>query len=130
MMKGLYNGKDTSQHRRNGRTHRVGDQGMNVKPENLTRALAILTTEVDEGDVRFEAGYVIIRQQRLHPQVDDDCEVLSVLIANPEFGFAVSAIESMAKELRELQKIWLNAADELKLHEARLEDARLWRAAA
>lgn len=103
---------------------------MNVKSENLTRALAILTTEVDESDVRFEAGYVIIRQQRLHPQVDDDCEVLSVLMANPEFGFAASTIENTAKELRELQEVWCKAADELKLHEARLEDARLWSAAA
>lgn len=103
---------------------------MNIKPENLTRALAILTTEVDECHVRFEAGYVIVRGQRLDLQIEDHREVLSILMANPEFGFAVSTVENTARELRELQKVWIDAADELKLHEARLEEARLWRAVA
>lgn len=103
---------------------------MNVKPENLTRALAILTTEVDECDVRFEYGDVIVRGQRLDLQVEDHREVLSILMANPEFGFAVSTVENTARELRELQKVWLGAAKELKLHETRLEEAKIWRAVA
>lgn len=103
---------------------------MTVKPENLTRALAILTTEVDECDVRFEAGSVIVRGQRLDLQIEDHREVLSILMANPEFGFAVSTVENTASQLRELQKVWFDAAKELKLHEARLEEAKLWRAVA
>lgn len=98
--------------------------------KNLTRALAILTTEVDESDVHFQAGNVIVRGQRLCLQNDDDRDVLAILMANPEFGFAVSTVENTAKELRELQKVWCDAANELKLHEARLEEDRLWRAAA
>jgi len=103
---------------------------MNVKPENLSRALAILTTEVDECDVRFEAGNVIVRGQRLDLRIADHREVLAILIANPEFGFAVSTVENMASELRELQRVWIDAAKVLKLHEARLEEAKLWRAVA
>ena len=91
---------------------------MNVKPENLTRALAILTTEVDECHVRFEAGDVIVRGQRLDLQIGDHREVLSILMANPEFGFAVTTVENTARELREMQKVWFDAADELKLEAA------------
>ena len=103
---------------------------MNVKPENLSHALAILTTEVDECDVRFEAGNVIVRGQRLDLQIADHREVLAILMANPEFGFAVSTVESIASELRELQRVWIDAAKVLKLDEARLAEAKLWRAVA
>lgn len=103
---------------------------MNMKPENLTRALAILTTEVDETDVCFQAGCVVVRGQILCPQLDDDCEVLAILMANPEFGFAVSTIENLAKDLRGLQEVWSDAARKLKLHEARIQEDRRWKAAA
>ena len=82
--------------------------------KNLTRALAILTTEVDEGDVRFEFGNVIVRGQSLDPQVDDDRAVLAILMADKEFGFAVSTVENLAKELRALQRVWFDAAKNLK----------------
>lgn len=39
-------------------------------------------------------------------------------------------VADIASELRELQKVWFDAAKELKLHEARLEEAKLWRAVA
>lgn len=91
---------------------------MNVHPENLTRALAILTTEVDESHVCFKAGNVIVRGQSLDPQIDDDRAVLAILMADKEFGFSVSTVENLAKELRALQKVWFDAADELKLEAA------------
>jgi len=39
-------------------------------------------------------------------------------MADKEFGFAVSTLESLAKELRALQQVWVDAADELKLEAA------------
>jgi len=86
--------------------------------KNLTRALAILITEVDEFDVCFQAGTVVVRGQHLNPQNDDERAVLEILMADKEFGFAVSTLESLAKELRALQQVWVDAADELKLEAA------------
>ena len=84
----------------------------------LATALAILTTEVDEGDVTFKNGNVVVRGQRLDPQVDEDRAVLAILMADKEFGFSVTTVENLAKELRALQKVWFDAADELKLEAA------------
>lgn len=84
----------------------------------LATALAILTTEVDEADVTFKAGSVVVRGQSLDPQVDADRAVLAILMADKEFGFSVSTVENLAKELRALQKVWFDAADELKLRAA------------
>lgn len=84
----------------------------------LATALAILTTEVDEGDVAFKNGDVVVRGQRLDPQVAEDRAVLAILMADKEFGFSVTTVENLAKELRGLQKVWFDAADELKLRAA------------
>ena len=86
--------------------------------ENLSRALAILTTEVDESHVCFKGGDVIVRGLRLNPQIDEDRAVLAILMADKEFGFSVSTVENLAKELRNLQKVWFDAADDLKLADA------------
>ena len=91
---------------------------MSMHPTNLTRALAILTTEVDEFDVCFKAGSVIVRGQHLNPLVDEDRAVLAILMADKEFGFSVSTVENLARELRALQKVWCDAADELELEAA------------
>ncbi|PCJ06602.1 MAG: hypothetical protein COB16_12700 [Rhodobacteraceae bacterium] len=82
--------------------------------KNLTRALAILATDVDECDVVFEAHSVVVRGQHLNPLVDDDCEVLAILMADKEFGFAVSAVERITEVLRAKQKVWRDAAANLK----------------
>jgi hypothetical protein len=87
---------------------------MSKYDKNLTRALTILTTEVDESHVCFKAGSVIVRGQHLNPLVDDDREVLAILMADKEFGFAVSTVENLARELRALQKVWFDAAGELE----------------
>ena len=79
----------------------------------LTRALAILTTEVEDTDVIFQGCNVIIRGQLFDPRYPEDQAILAVLMANKEFGFAVSAIEVTAAELRALQREWLKAADKL-----------------
>ena len=86
--------------------------------KNLTRALAILTTEVDEADVCFEAGSVIVRGQRLNPLIDDERSVLAILMADKEFGFSVSTVENLAKELRALQQVWFDTAKNLELEAA------------
>lgn len=84
----------------------------------LTRALAILTTEVDESDIAFQGYDVIVRGQRFDPRDPEDRAVLAILMADKEFGFAVSGIEIMAKELRDLQQLWFAASEELGIEDA------------
>jgi hypothetical protein len=84
----------------------------------LTRALAILTTEVDETDIAFQGYDVIVRGQHFDPREVEDQAVLAILMADKEFGFAVSAVEIMVKELRALQKLWFDAAKELGIADA------------
>lgn len=91
---------------------------MTHQNKNLQRALAILATHPDESDISFCSIDVMVAGQRLCPQDTDDREVLSILMASSEFGFAVSAIEVMAKQLREMQRVWCDAADALKLEVA------------
>lgn len=87
---------------------------MNVKPENLKRALAILTTEPDETDVKCYGNMIEVAGQRLHRQEPDDMEVLSVLMADKEFGFAAGSFEDAAATMRQMQKVWFDAADNMK----------------
>ncbi|WP_298916695.1 hypothetical protein [uncultured Roseobacter sp.] len=71
--------------------------------KNLTRTLAILSTHPDEIDIGFQAREMLVAGHKLCIQNEDDREVLSILMASKEFGFAVTAIEQMAKKLREMQ---------------------------
>lgn len=87
---------------------------MNVKPENLTRALAILRTQPDEFDVMLYAGTIYVRGQKLTLGEPDDAEVLSVLMADKEFGFAVSGFENASNTLRKMQMVWCDAATAMK----------------
>jgi len=83
----------------------------------LTRALAILTTEVDETDIAFQGYNVIVRGQHFDPRDPEDQAVLAILMADKEFGFAVSGIEIMAKKLRALQNLWFIASKELGIED-------------
>lgn len=85
----------------------------------LTLALAILTTELDESEIAFKGYEVIVRGQRFDPRVPEDQAVLAILMADKEFGFACSSVEIMVAELRALQKVWFDAADELGLNDER-----------
>lgn len=87
---------------------------MNVKPENLKRALAILTTEPDEDYIATMGDMICVAGQRLHFSREDDLEILSVLMADKEFGFATGNFEEVAKQMRDLQKVWNDAAAEMK----------------
>ena len=89
-----------------------------IDKAKLTRALAILTTEVDESQIAFEGYHVIVRGQSLCILDPEDCAVLAILMADKEFGFAVSGVEIVAKQLRALQQVWFDAAKELKLEDA------------
>lgn len=91
---------------------------MSHQSKNLHRALAILATEPNDGDIRFGINAVIVADQTLYLDDDDDREVLSILMANREFGFAVTLIEETAKALREMQRVWCDAAEALKLEVA------------
>tara|TARA_R110002073_G_C9244096_1_gene562022 strand:+ start:22 stop:300 length:279 start_codon:yes stop_codon:yes gene_type:complete len=82
--------------------------------KNLQRALAILATHPDETDISFCSIRVSVAGQRLCPQDEDDREVLSILMASKEFGFAVSAIEVMAEELRKMQRSYDGPVELLK----------------
>ncbi len=61
---------------------------MIVKPENLKRALAILTTEPDAAEVQCYGNMISVKGVHLLRYDEDDSEVLSVLMADKEFGFA------------------------------------------
>ncbi len=87
---------------------------MNDENRNLQRALAILATHPDETDISFCSIRVMVAGQKLCPQDPDDKEVLSILMASKEFGFAVSAIEVMAEELREMQRAYDGGVKVLK----------------
>lgn len=87
---------------------------MTHQDKNLQRALAILATFPDESDIGFRSIDVLVAGQKLCPQVPDDREVLSILMASSEFGFAVSAIEVTAKQLRRMQRVWCDAADAMQ----------------
>lgn len=87
---------------------------MTIQDKNLQRALTILATHPDETDISFCSIRVVIAGQKLCPQDADDREVLSILMASKEFGFAVSAIEVMAEELRDMQHDWCVAAEDMQ----------------
>ena len=87
---------------------------MNVKPENLKRALAILTTEPDATTIKCYGNMISVAGQNLHRQDADDIEVLSVLMADKEFGFAAGSFENAAAMMRQMQKVWFDAAAAMK----------------
>ena len=91
---------------------------MTIQDNNLNRALAILATHPDERDIAFQAGCVHVARQKLSHQDEDDLEVLSILMTDKEHGFAVTRVEETARELREMQVIWMQAANDLKLEAA------------
>ncbi len=86
--------------------------------KNLTRALAILATHPDANDIAFQAGCVFVAGQKLHLQDEDDLEVLSILMTDKEHGFAVACVQETARELRAMQEVWCDAADDLELEVA------------
>jgi len=92
----------------------TGSCAKNLKPENLTRALAILTTEPDEWDIALKARYVCVAGQELEHGDEDDDQVLAILMSYKEFGFAVGAFEEASASLRAMQKVWLAAAEKMK----------------
>lgn len=82
--------------------------------KNLRRALAILSTEPDETDIAIHTGCVCVAGQNLRLHDVDDSEVLSILMADKEHGFAVTRIDETIRTLRAMQQVWCDAADELK----------------
>lgn len=86
----------------------------NVKPENLTRALAILTTEPHESDIMLRDDTIYVAGQKLTLGEPADDEVLSVLMADKEFGFAVGGFERASATMRKMQKVWWDAATAMK----------------
>lgn len=84
------------------------------KSENLTRALAILTTEPDAAEVKCYGNMIEVAGQYLYLHDEDDLEVLSVLMVDKEFGFAVGSFEDAAATMREMQQVWFDAADTMK----------------
>jgi hypothetical protein len=90
---------------------------MSHQDKNLRRALAILSTEPNDDDVRFGFNRVIVAYHDLDLDNPDDCEVLSILMANREFGFAVTWVEKTAKRLRDMQEVWSEAAHDLMFEE-------------
>lgn len=86
--------------------------------KNLRRALAILAAHPDANDIAFQAGCVFVAGQKLYLQDEDDLEVLSILMTDKEHGYAVSRVEESARELRAMQAVWCDAADDFELEVA------------
>jgi len=76
-------------------------------------ALAIMATP--SAEIRFEGRCIFAGGHLFDVEDDYDREVLSKLMASPEFGFAVSNIELVAKELRAMQAEWESVAVDLKV---------------
>lgn len=83
---------------------------MNVKPENLKRAMALMTLDADSAEYHCYGNIISVRGHTLHLLDDDDLEVLSILAAEKELGFAIGYFEQAAETLRDMEKVWVNAA--------------------
>lgn len=59
-----------------------------------------------------------MRGHSLHLLNDDDVEVLSILAAEKEIGYAIGYFERAAETLRAMQKVWLDAAAAMKIEAA------------
>jgi hypothetical protein len=82
--------------------------------KNMVRALAILAKDPDESDIAYKDGQIIVLGHCFCLLNVDDREVLEILMAHREFGFAVTNMEDVAKELRAMQSVWIDAAETLK----------------
>ena len=78
---------------------------MNAKSENLKRALALMTLEADGAEYQCYG-------------TNDDFEVLSILAAEKELGFAIGYFEQAAITLRAMQREWVDAAAAMKAEAA------------
>lgn len=72
--------------------------------KNLTRALAILATHPDEFQYTFGFRRVSVAGQTFSLDDKDDDEVLSILAASRELGWALTELELMTKRLREMHQ--------------------------
>ena len=88
---------------------------MTIQDKNLQRALAILSTEPDETDIVVQFDCVYVAGQKLSLNDENDSEVLSILMADKQHGFAVTRIEETVRTLRTIQQVWCDVATALKL---------------
>lgn len=72
--------------------------------KNLTRALAILATHPDEFQYTFGFRRLSVAGQTLTLDDKDDDEVLSILAASRELGWALTELELMTKRLRTMHQ--------------------------
>lgn len=98
---------------------------MTFKKENVTRALAILTTEPDANDIIVGGSGVNVAGQMLSIFHGDDMETLAVLMAQKEFGFAVGRAEKVARTMRRLQDKSFKAAKKLNISNPGLRKASI-----
>ena len=77
------------------------------------RALAILATRPDATEIKFFGNLVSVARQHLYRYDEGDMAALRILMSDKEFGFAVTSLEDAATELREMQKVWIDAASNL-----------------
>lgn len=73
---------------------------------NVERALNILATEPEDCEIASRGIYIIVKGQSLCLQSPDDREVLEMLMAYKEFGFAAGFLEQAARTMREMQARW------------------------
>lgn len=91
---------------------------MNAKSENLKRALALMTLEADGAEYQCYGNVISVRGHTLHLLDNDDFEVLSILAAEKELGFAIGYFEQAAITLRAMQREWVDAAAAMKAEAA------------
>lgn len=73
---------------------------------NLTRALEITRTNPSAHGVKIEHYRLDVGEVVLNLDNDDDRMVAAILMANDEYGFALSFINQTYEDLRRLQRQW------------------------
>lgn len=74
--------------------------------KNLNRALEITRTNPGAHGVKIECTNLHIGDTVLNLDNDDDRMVAMILMANDEYGFALTFIEQTYDDLRRLQSKW------------------------
>lgn len=73
---------------------------------NLTRALEITRANPSASGVKIEHHGLHVGDVLLNLDNDDDRMVAAILMANDEYGFALSFINQTYDDLRRLQRQW------------------------
>ena len=75
----------------------------NFKIENVQRAVEILAAAPEGECISCNLYFINVEGKQLDIYDDDDLEVITILAANKEIGFAASYFEAIARVIRDAQ---------------------------